>query len=157
ALRRTKRSTRLGRGRAWFGIVAGALSIIAFSIAAVAVATRSSTEHPLAASQPPAFHEPTPTAPNVPNIQVTTGVNNIVDSVYTPLFEIRSTGSQTSPPLTLSTTKLIGAVENDGPVTVWIVGRGQQPHASTHPYYRNGAGDGGAFTRLAAPGQYVVV
>ena len=90
-------------------------------------------------------------------MEVTPGVNNGFSSPYKPLFEVRGTGSQTSPPLVFSTTKLIGAVDNNGQVTVWIVPVGQEPGATTRPYYTNGAGDGGAVATLAGPGKYVVI
>ena len=104
----------------------------------------------------PSITQPAPLSPGIATIQVTPGVNDLGDSGE-PLFELRGTGSRTSPPLTFATAALIGGVLNDGAVKVWIVPEGQRPNATTHLYYSNGAGDGGASAKLAGPGRYVVI
>jgi hypothetical protein len=139
-------------------VVAGTAVLAVLGVATLVVLDRIGHKamHPVAFAAPQA---PVTTAPPVtafPTLAVVPGVNTVVSGGSKPLFEVRGTGSRTSAPLDLSTVSLIGGVSNSGWVEVWIVPEGQ-PVGTTHPYYTNGAGDGGAATTLPHAGRYVVV
>jgi len=81
ALRRVKSSKKMGRGRAWFGIVAGILSLAVFSLAVVGAATRSSSDEVSPAFTSPDVSIPVPQSPYVDSV---VSCNQVLRSLTSP-------------------------------------------------------------------------
>jgi hypothetical protein len=109
---------------------------------------------PLAPTRPATT---TTTESPFPTLEVRPGVNTVMSGRVKPLFEIRGTGSRTTPPLVFSTTRVIGGAVNNGWVKVTIAPAQPRPGETAIEYYTNDAGSGGAGATLPRPGAYVVI
>jgi hypothetical protein len=121
-------------------LIVGGAFVLAIVVLIAAVALLGTTQHPssaaLGADQAVAAPSTTgapstsvaPTTTTLPQgVVITAGVDSIESSPFKPLYTISGTGSQTSPPFTLPTTRISGGAENDGWVKIWIVPAGH-PH-----------------------------